>query len=95
MRSWIGLFKTLHIVTPRISLILAPFEAATAGRDSKEKFSWTHELETQFRNAKEKINNLVTLYLPSPEDQLYMETDAAKGGVSTTCLWELDTFSLL
>ena len=80
MRSWIGLFKTLHIVTPKISLILSPFESATAGRDSKEKFSWTHELETQFRDAKEKIDKLVTLYLPSPDDQLYMETDAAKGG---------------
>ena len=26
MRSWVGLFKTLHIVTPQIAQILAPFE---------------------------------------------------------------------
>ena len=34
MRSWVGLFKTLHIATPNIATILAPFEAATAGKDS-------------------------------------------------------------
>lgn len=80
MRSWIGLFKTLHIVTPQIAQILAPFETATAGRDSKDNFEWNFELERMFKQAKESINNLVKLYLPSPDDQLIMETDAAKGG---------------
>ena len=80
MRSWVGLFKTLHIVTPRISEILSPFEAATAGKESKDSLIWTHELESQFREAKEHIDKLVTLYLPSPDDQLLMETDGSKGG---------------
>ena len=79
MRSWIGLFKTLHIVTPNITNILEPFEVETAGRDTNDKFYWTHELETMFRQAKKKIDNQVKLYLPAPEDQLIMETDAAKG----------------
>ena len=83
MRSWVGLFKTLHIVTPQIAQILAPFETATAGRDSKDNFEWNFELEKMFRQAKESINNLVKLYLPSPDDQLIMETDAAKGGGKT------------
>ena len=81
MRSWFGLFKTLHIVTPDISEILAPFEAAAAGKESKDEFQWTHELESKFRKAKAHINNLVTLYLPSPNDQLILETDASKGGI--------------
>ena len=81
MRSWFGLFKTLHIVTPDISNILAPFEAAAAGKESSDKLEWTHELESKFRDAKEHINNLVTLYLPSPNDQLVLETDASKGGI--------------
>ena len=80
MRSWVGLFKTLHIVTPRISEILSPFEQATAGKDSKDDFQWTHELQSKFREAKNGIEKLVTLFLPSPEDQLIMETDASKGG---------------
>ena len=80
MRSWVGLFKTLHIVTPRITEILSPFEAETAGKDTKDKFEWTFELESLFRDAKEQINKQVKLYLPSPDDQLIMETDAARGG---------------
>ena len=52
MRSWVGLFKTLHIATPNIATILAPFEAATAGKDSSETFAWNHELEKEFRAAK-------------------------------------------
>ena len=82
MRSWVGLFKTLHILTPDISEVLSPFEQATGGgKQSREKFDWTHELESKFRAAKEHIDKLVTLYLPSPRDQLLLETDASKGGV--------------
>ena len=80
MRSWIGLFKTLHIVTPKIADILSPFEAETAGRDSKEPFKWTYELEILFKKAKDHVKKQVKLYLPSPNEQLVMETDAAKGG---------------
>ena len=52
MRNWIGLFKTLHIVTPKIADILSPFEAERAGRDSKEPFKWTYELEILFKKQK-------------------------------------------
>ena len=80
MRSWIGLFKTLHIVTPHISHVLAPFEEAVAGRDSKDLFVWNFELEKKFREAKECLDTLVPVYLPAPHDQLILETDAAQGG---------------
>ena len=81
MRSWIGLFKTLHIATPDTSSILEPFETVTAKKESQEEFPWTHSLEKEFRNAKEKINQLVTLYLPAPDDQLILQTDASKQGL--------------
>ena len=82
MRSWVGLFKTLHILTPQISKVLSPFEQATGGgKQSKDPFEWTHELEVKFREAKDHINKLVTLYLPSPNDVLLLETDASKGGI--------------
>ena len=80
MRSWVGLFKTLHIVTPKISEVLAPFEASTAGKDSKDTFEWNFELETLFRNAKDHVKKQTRLFLPSPDDKLILETDAAKGG---------------
>ena len=82
MRSWVGLFKTLHILTPQISKVHSPFEQATGGgKQSKDPFEWTHELEVKFREAKDHINKLVTLYLPSPNDVLLLETDASKGGI--------------
>ena len=81
MRSWVGLFKTLHMATPQISTILAPFEEATAGKESNETFNWTHNLEKTFRQAKERIDKLVTLYLPAPQDQLVLQTDASKLGL--------------
>ena len=81
MRSWVGLFKTLHMVTPNIADILMPFEQATAGKDTSEKFEWTHELERQFREAKNTINHLIKLYLPSPNDQLVLQTDASRQGL--------------
>ena len=80
MRSWVGLFKTLHIVTPNITEMLEPFEGATAGKDSKETFQWTQELQQRFREAQNNISRMLTLYLPSPDDQLLMEPDGAKGG---------------
>ena len=80
MQSWVGLFKSLHIVTSNISTILAPFEIATAGKGTNESFKWTHELEQRFREAKNAIADMKTLYLPSPDDQLMLVPDAAKGG---------------
>ena len=82
MRSWIGLYKTLHIATPRLAVILAPLEDAIKGMESKDPFQWTFLLEQAFKVAKQKLNNLATLYLPAPQDQLLLEVDAAKGDQS-------------
>ena len=81
MRSWIGLFKTLHIATPNLATMLSPFEEITAGQSSNDQFTWTYSLEQAFKAAKTKLKQLVTLYLPSPEDQLILEVDAAQGGM--------------
>ena len=35
MRSWLGLYKTLHVATPNITAFLEPFERATASHDTK------------------------------------------------------------
>ena len=48
LRSWMGLFKTLHIATPHLATALAPFEEITAGQPSNEKILWTYPLEQAF-----------------------------------------------
>ena len=78
MRSWIGLYKTLRIATPHISSILDPLEQAVADRQSNEDFAWTHELEMRFREAKDAVKTMHTLYLPSPDDKLCLDPDGAK-----------------
>ena len=78
MRSWVGLYKTLHIATPKITSMLEPFEVASGGKDTKDQFVWTHELTQQFRLAKNHVQNMKTLYLPSPDDQLLLFPDGSK-----------------
>jgi hypothetical protein len=78
MRSWLGLYKTLHIATPIITAMMEPFETAVAGKDTGERFPWTHELAQQFRKAKNHVQNMKTLYLPSPDDQLMLCPDGSK-----------------
>ena len=72
------MYKTLHIATPKITGIIDPFEDAMAGKDSKDKFEWNHTLTQHFRVAKNHVDKIQTLYLPSPDDQLLMEPDGSK-----------------
>ena len=78
MRSWLGLYKTLRIATSHIANILDPLEKAVADKESNEPFPWTHELEMRFREAKSEIQNMHTLYLPSPNEELCLEPDGAR-----------------
>ena len=80
LRSWIGLFKTLHIAAPKLAIVLAPFEEAAKGKSSSDVFQWTFALENDFKVAKKHLSNLAQLYLPAPDDQLLLEVDACKGG---------------
>ena len=70
LRSFIGLYKTLHMATPAISRVLAPLEDAVAGKDSNSLIDWTHALTQRFREAKSHVKTTHTLYLPHPKDQL-------------------------
>ena len=77
MRSWVGLYKTMRRATPNIANLLDALEQATADRDTKEEFVWTHELEQRFREAKEAVPKMHTLYLPAPEDRLMLVPDGS------------------
>ena len=66
------------MATPATSRILAPLEDAVAGKESADPIDWTHSLSQRFREAKAHIKNTHTLYLPHPDDQLVIKTDAAQ-----------------
>ena len=78
MRSFVGLYKTLRRASPNMAQLMAPLEEAVADKDSKEPFPWNHTLEMRFREAKSAVDNMHTLYLPSPSDKLVMTPDGAR-----------------
>ena len=64
--------------SPNLTLLLDPFDQIVAGKDSKDVIEWDESLKMSFNKAKEAIDNMQTLYLPSPDDQLLLVVDAAK-----------------
>ena len=48
-----------------------------ADRESRHDFIWTHKLEMRFREAKEAVKDMHTLYLPAPTDILILEPDGS------------------
>ena len=42
MRSFIGLYKTLHIATPAMSRFVTPLEDTVQGLQSSDPYTWTH-----------------------------------------------------
>ena len=78
LRSYLGLYKTLLQASPNLTLILNPFDLEVADRESKETINWTRDLISQFQIATAAVDKIQTLYLPSPEDQILIECDAAK-----------------
>ena len=78
LRSWVGLYKTFLDCTPDLANLMDPFDQVTASKESADPITWTPALLQAFVAAKKQINNMVDLYLPSPEDQLIITTDAAR-----------------
>ena len=61
MRSFIGLYKTLHIATPAMARFVTPPEDTVQGLQSKDKFEWNHTASQRFREAKMQIKTNHTL----------------------------------
>ena len=77
MRSFIGLYKTLHIATPAMTRFATPLEDTIQGMQSNDKYTWNYAASQRFREAKSHIKTNHTLYLPYPNDQLVIKPDGA------------------
>ena len=78
VRSWVGLFKTFMDCTPNLTKFMDPFDQLTGGKQSNDIVTWTPELIQHFNKAKEQIDHMEDLYLPTPEDQLIITCDGAR-----------------
>jgi RNase H-like domain found in reverse transcriptase len=55
-----------------------PFDQEGANKDSKDRVNWTPQLAHAFAKAKNAIDTVKELYLPSPQDQLLMVPDGSQ-----------------
>ena len=88
MRSFIGLYKTLHMATPAMSRFITPLEDTIQGLQSSDPYVWNHSASQRFREAKSHIQTNHTLYLPHPNDQLVIKPERASNqpGIGHTLL---------
>jgi len=87
VNSWKGLYKTLSGHQPALSNVMAPFDAATSGKNSNEKFQWSPHLTAAFNGAMKHLSKINKTYLPRPNEQLILLPDAMS---TTPCIgWVL------
>ena len=77
LRSWMGAFKHLRVCIPHYSPLLSELEAATAGKESRTRISWTKDLLSSFSNAQKALSDLKCITIPRPEDELIITSDGA------------------
>ena len=86
LRSFIGAYKVLSRVLKGYADLLHPMEQATAGKQSKDRISWTDELMDAFKSAQAALTNNKVIHLPLPTDTLLIVTDGSvkKTGIGAT-----------
>ena len=81
LRSYLGGVKFLSRCLKNFSVTLQPLEEVIAGRDSKEKITWTQQLMTAFKQSQANLKKSDTLTLPRRNDQIQIVTDASNVGI--------------
>ena len=89
LRSFIGAYKVVARVLKHCSQYLAPLEKLTAGKQSSDKIQWSEDDLNSFRDSQKHLKGCVPITLPSPDDKLWMVTDACSStnaGIAATLL---------
>ena len=82
LRSFIGAYKHLGRVIRWHSDYMNPLDQMVAGKDTKERLSWSDENLRLFEVAKESLKSCVPIHIAKPSDQVWIQTDGAlKPGV--------------
>jgi hypothetical protein len=77
LRSFVGAYKALSRVLHGYADLLDPLDKATAGKNSKDKITWSDDLAQAFQKAQAALSSNKTITLPRPDDGLWIVTDAA------------------
>ena len=77
-RSWIGSYKQISDGIPNHAILLGPLESSLGGKASAERIVWTQDLINSFEECKKSLNNIQTIHVPKPSDQLHTYSDYSK-----------------
>ena len=76
LRSYLGLYKTFLKNQKDQAQILDPLHQLTGNNHStKDRIPWTEELKLVFYESQAKVDTIVPLYNPKPDDQLIITWD--------------------
>ena len=84
VNSFKGLYKTLSRHLPHLATMMAPFDAACAGKPSTDKFDWSSPgILAAFNAAIGHLGQVMETYLPRPEEQLVLKPDTSNVNLCT------------
>ena len=76
LRSYLGLYKTFLRNQKDQSQILDSLHQLTGNNhNTRDRIPWTEDLKLAFYNSQTKVDTIVPLYNPKPEDQLIVTWD--------------------
>ena len=70
LHSFVGAYKVLSCVLPRVGQLLDPLDQATAGKVSRGKIVWGNELLLAFKTAQRTLEDNRSIRVPQPQDAL-------------------------
>lgn len=97
LRSWLGAVKHIKQCIQNYAPCLGPLEEFVGGKESRDKIDWTDELLSTFQTAQNCLNEVKTITVSRPSDQLIIVTDGAvkSRGIGATLYINRDGKSLL
>ena len=82
LRSFLGSFKQLTECIRNYSVLLSPLEQAVAGKASADRVIWTEDLKKSFKEVKDALENIDTIFVAKPTDKLNIYTDYSAGAMA-------------
>ena len=86
LRSFIGAYKVVSRVLEHCSQYISPLESLSSGKQSADSVNWSPDFLTIFKKSQEHLKNCRPISLPSPNDKLWLTTDACSSnlGIGST-----------
>ena len=82
LRSFLGSFKQLTECIKNYAVLLSPLEQPVAGKASADRVIWTEGLKKSFKEVKDALENIDTIFVAKPTDKVDIYTDYSSGAMA-------------